>query len=127
MRYTLGDYDFHLPPERIAQTGAEPRDSSKLLVVPRHGSRLEHRVFADILEYLRAGDVMVFNQTRVIPARLAAHKIPGSGAAEILLIERIDDRHWLTMVGGKNIHREALSPIQQTCAILVQSELLHQN
>ena len=93
MRYTLEDFDFELPPARIAQTGAEPRDSSKLLVVPRHGLTLEHRVFTDLLEYLRHGDVMVFNQTRVIPARLTAHK-PSGGAVEVLLLRELEHCVW---------------------------------
>ena len=93
MQYKLEDYDFHLPPERIAQTGAEPRDSSKLLIVRKHASEFEHRVFADILEYLRPGDVMVFNQTRVIPARLTAHK-PSGGAVEVLLLRELEYCIW---------------------------------
>lgn len=93
MPYALEDFDFHLPPTRIAQTGAEPRDSSKLLVVPRGGSALEHRVFSDIVEYLRPGDVMVFNQTRVIPARLGAHK-PSGGLLEVLLLRELEHGVW---------------------------------
>ncbi len=93
MRYTLEDFDFELPSERIAQTGAEPRDSSKLLVVRKHAAALEHRVFTDLLEYLRPGDVMVFNQTRVIPARLMAHK-PSGGAVEVLLLRELEHCVW---------------------------------
>ncbi len=99
----LSDFDYDLPAERIAQTAAEPRDSSQLLVIHRRSGELEHRTFRDLPEYLRPGDVLVLNQTRVIPARLFAKKIPGGGAVEILLIERIDDRRWLAMVGGKKI------------------------
>ena len=93
MHYTLEDFDFHLPSERIAQTGAEPRDSSKLLVVRKYALSLEHRVFTDLLEYLRPGDVMVFNQTRVIPARLMAHK-PTGGAVEVLLLRELEHGVW---------------------------------
>lgn len=93
MRYTLEDFDFELPATRIAQTGAEPRDSSKLLVVPRNKIALEHRVFADISQYLRADDVMVFNQTRVIPARLTAHK-PSGGVVEVLLLRELEHCLW---------------------------------
>jgi S-adenosylmethionine:tRNA ribosyltransferase-isomerase len=90
----LEDYDFHLPERRIAQTGAEPRDSSQLLIVHRHNaSRLEHRVFRDIVESLRVGDVMVFNQTRVIPARLTAHK-PTGGKLEVLLLREVEHGVW---------------------------------
>ena len=93
MHYALEDFDFLLPPARIAQTGAEPRDSSKLLVVPRHNAQLEHRVFTDLPLYLRSGDVMVFNQTRVIPARLMAHK-PTGGAVEVLLLRELEHGVW---------------------------------
>jgi S-adenosylmethionine:tRNA ribosyltransferase-isomerase len=99
----IHDFDYDLPPERIAQTAVEPRDAAKLLVIHRTDGRLEHRIFRDLPEYLRPGDVLVVNQTRVIPARLRASKVPTGGAAEILLIQRIDDRRWLAMVGGRNI------------------------
>ncbi|MEP7286176.1 MAG: tRNA preQ1(34) S-adenosylmethionine ribosyltransferase-isomerase QueA [Chloroflexota bacterium] len=101
------DFDYTLPPESIAQHAIEPRDASRLLVIHRDSGTLEHRIFHDLPDYLRPGDVLVLNQTRVIPARLHATKIPGGGAVEILLIERIDDRHWLAMVGGKRV-REGL-------------------
>jgi S-adenosylmethionine:tRNA ribosyltransferase-isomerase len=99
----LSDFDYELPPERIAQTAVEPRDSARLLVIHRSDGQLEHRIFRNLPEYLRSGDVLVLNQTRVIPARLHAAKIPSGGAVEILLIQRIDDRRWLAMIGGKNV------------------------
>ena len=64
------DFDYHLPPELIAQTPIEPRDSSRLLVLNRASGQLEHRQFLDVTEYVQPGNVMVFNQSRVIPARL---------------------------------------------------------
>src|SRR5438552_11722647 len=97
------DFDYNLPPESIAQSAIEPRDASRLLVIHRDSGDLEHRIFRDLPEYLRPGDVLVLNQTRVIPARLHANKIPSGGAVEILLIQRIDDRRWLAMIGGKRI------------------------
>jgi S-adenosylmethionine:tRNA ribosyltransferase-isomerase len=97
------DFDYNLPPERIAQTAVEPRDASRLLVIHRSTGELAHRIFRDLPDYLRPGDVLVLNQTRVIPARLHATKVPSGGAAEILLIQRIDDRRWLAMIGGKKI------------------------
>jgi len=109
----LSDFDYHLPEDRLAQTAVEPRDASRLLVIHRKSGQLEHRVFRDLPEYLRRDDVLVLNQTRVIPARLHAAKIPGGGMVEILLIERIDDKRWLAMVGGKRIRtgtRLALTP-----------------
>jgi S-adenosylmethionine:tRNA ribosyltransferase-isomerase len=99
------DFDYDLPPEQIAQTAAEPRDSARLLVIHRADGRLEHRIFRDLPDTLRPGDLLVLNQTRVIPARLQATKVPTGGAVEILLVQRIDDRHWLAMIGGKNIRQ----------------------
>src|SRR5215471_5956382 len=99
----LSDFDYNLPEDRIAQTAVEPRDAARLLVINRTTGQLEHRRFHDLPDYLHQGDVLVLNQTRVIPARLHATKIPGGGAVEILLIERINDRRWLAMVGGKRI------------------------
>ena len=109
----LSDFDYHLPEDRIAQTAVEPRDASRLLVIHRTSGQLEHRTFRDLPEYLRRDDVLVLNQTRVIPARLHATKIPGGGVVEILLVERIDDRRWLALVGGKRIRvgsRLSLTP-----------------
>lgn len=119
----LSDFDYHLPEDRIAQTAVEPRDASRLLVIHRKSGQLEHRVFRDLPEYLRRDDVLVLNQTRVIPARLHAAKIPGGGMVEILLIERIDDKRWLAMVGGKRIRagsRLALTPDVGVSATVVE-------
>lgn len=99
----LSDFDYTLPPERIAQTPLEPRDASRLLVLHRDTNEIEHRTFRDLAEYLTPGDVLVLNQTRVIPARLPARKLPTGGAAEILLLRPLDDRRWVAIVGGKRI------------------------
>lgn len=82
------DFYYDLPEELIAQTPAEPRDSSRLLVYHRGEKRIEHRIFRDIVDYLRAGDVLVVNRTRVLPARLYAHTVHG-GAVEVLLLKRL--------------------------------------
>jgi S-adenosylmethionine:tRNA ribosyltransferase-isomerase len=89
----LADYDYTLPPERIAQVGAEPRDASKLLIVPRGGLEFRHRIFHDIPEYLRSGDVLVINQTQVIPARLEAQK-PTGAKLEVLLLRELEHCCW---------------------------------
>src|SRR5437879_1797593 len=81
----LSDFDYSLPPNLIAQHPVEPRDAARLLVVDRSTGRLEHRVFRDLPEYLQPADVMVVNNTRVIPARLRARK-PTGGAVEVLLL-----------------------------------------
>ena len=82
------DFDYPLPPELIAQTPAEPRDSSRLLVLRRATGQREHRRFTDLLEYLRPGDLMVFNQSRVIPARLYGRRDDNGGRVELLLLRR---------------------------------------
>ncbi|MER3444359.1 MAG: tRNA preQ1(34) S-adenosylmethionine ribosyltransferase-isomerase QueA [Meiothermus sp.] len=86
--YTLENFDYHLPPELIAQQGVEPRDASRLMVLHRAGGRLEHRVFRDVVEYLRPGDVLVLNQSKVIPARLFATNPQGT-PVEVLLVREL--------------------------------------
>ncbi len=97
------EFDYDLPPQFIAQSAVEPRDSSRLLVLHRDSSEIEHRIFRNVLEYLRPGDALVLNQTRVIPARLHGTKLATGGVVEIFLLERIDDLHWLAMVGGRRM------------------------
>jgi len=97
------DFDYELPPEYIAQTPAEPRDASRLLVLHRDTGALEHRRFSDLPEYLQPGDLLVVNETRVIPARLYARKLPGGGRVEILLLKRVDEVTWEALVGGKGL------------------------
>jgi S-adenosylmethionine:tRNA ribosyltransferase-isomerase len=96
------DFDYHLPESSIAQTPAEPRDSSRLLVLHRDTGEVEHRIFRDIGEYLRPGDLLVLNQTRVIPARIYARKETG-GRVELLLLRRRDELTWEALVGGKGL------------------------
>jgi S-adenosylmethionine:tRNA ribosyltransferase-isomerase len=96
------DFDYHLPESSIAQTPAEPRDSSRLLVLHRDTGQLEHRIFREVGEYLRAGDLLVLNQTRVIPARIYARKDTG-GRVELLLLRRRDTSTWEALVGGKGL------------------------
>src|ERR1044071_4372379 len=79
------DFDFDLPPELIAQTPAPERDQSRLLILHRDSQRLEHRRFPDLLEHVRAGDVVVLNDSRVIPARLRGAYARSRGQFEILL------------------------------------------
>ena len=80
------EFDYVLPPELIAQTPVEPRDASRLLVVDRRTGELAHRRFSDLPEYLRPGDLLVGNDSRVIPARLHGVK-PTGGAVEIFLLK----------------------------------------
>lgn len=96
------DFDYHLPESSIAQTPAEPRDSSRLLVLHRQTGAVEHKNFRDIRDYLKAGDLLVLNQTRVIPARIFARKETG-GKVEILLLRKRDELSWEALVGGKGL------------------------
>lgn len=96
------DFDYFLPPEQIAQTPLEPRHSSRLLVLRRAQTGLEHTHFWNLDEYLQPGDLLVINQTRVIPARIFAHK-PTGGKVEILLLRRQDALTWEVLVGGKGL------------------------
>jgi S-adenosylmethionine:tRNA ribosyltransferase-isomerase len=96
------DFNYNLPESFIAQTPTEPRDSSRLLVLHRDTGKLEHRIFRDVGDYLNAGDLLVLNQTRVIPARIYARKDTG-GRVEILLLRRRDALTWEALVGGKGL------------------------
>ncbi len=96
------DFDYVLPPERIAQTPIEPRHASRLLVLDRNKSELEHTSFWQVGDYLKAGDLLVINQTRVIPARVFAQKSTG-GKVELLLLRRVDLTTWEALVGGKKV------------------------
>lgn len=96
------DFDYHLPVERIAQTPIEPRHASRLLVLHRDCGGLEHTTFWEIGRFLRPGDLLVVNQTRVIPARLYARK-PTGGRVELLLLRRVDASTWEALAGGKGL------------------------
>jgi S-adenosylmethionine:tRNA ribosyltransferase-isomerase len=96
------DFDYELPASFIAQTPAEPRDSSRLLVLHRETGLLEHHSFHQVGEYLHAGDLLVLNETRVIPARIFARKKTG-GRIELLLLRREDKLTWQCLVGGKGM------------------------
>ena len=98
MEMRTEDFDYHLPHELIAQTPIEPRDSARLLVMRRSGGSLEHLHFSDLPDLLSEDDVMVFNDSRVIPARLAGKKSGTGGGAEILLLRRITANDWEALV-----------------------------
>ena len=91
------DFFYDLPEELIAQTPAEPRDSSRLLVYHRDTKKIEHKIFRDVADYLKAGDVLVVNRTRVLPARLFANTMSG-GRVEVLLLKRLDLDTWEVLV-----------------------------
>ncbi len=82
------DFDYDLPEERIAQEPFEPRDMCKMMVLGRKSGQIEHRIFRDIVEYIEPGDLLVVNETRVMPARLLGRKAETGGAAEVLLLRQ---------------------------------------
>ena len=120
----VADFDYDLPPQLIAQTPLERRDSSRLMRLDRATGAVSHYVFSDIVDMLRPKDVVVLNDTRVIPARLQARKADTGGRAEILLLKKLDERRWQALIGGRNIREGmqlALSGSDLTC--IVEQEL----
>jgi len=109
------DFDYDLPSELIAQTPIEPRDSSRLMVMDRTTGALEHRQFTDILEFLRPGDVMVFNQSHVIPARLYGRRADTGSKVEFLLLRRNADGTWQAMARpGRRLRPGVVVEIEET-------------
>jgi S-adenosylmethionine:tRNA ribosyltransferase-isomerase len=119
------DFDFQVPAELVAQTPTTKRDASRLLVVHRKSCELEHRRFSDLVDYLRPGDVLVLNNSRVIPARLRGVNSKTAGQFELLLLEEAGLNDWWTMVRPGKRAREgtrislrdssgARTPIQAT-------------
>jgi S-adenosylmethionine:tRNA ribosyltransferase-isomerase len=92
------DFDYQLHPGLIAQTPLEPRDHSRLMVLRRDDGSIEHRRFFEIVDYLSAGDILVFNDSRVIPARLRGKKPDSGGRVELLLLHRLDEARWEALV-----------------------------
>lgn len=97
------EFDYHLPPDLIAQHPLTPRDSSRLMVLHREGERIEHRIFREIGEVLQPGDLLVANESRVIPARLLARKVPTGGRVELLLLTKRGERTWEALVSGRRV------------------------
>ena len=97
------DFDYRLPEAFIAQRPVEPRDASRLIVMDRAGGSLTHFSFHELPRFLTRGDALVLNETRVIPGRLAAMKIPHGGRVEILLLRRLGSQTWEALVGGRGL------------------------
>ncbi len=95
--HQLSAYNYDLPPAQIAQNPAAPRDSSRLLVVQSQ-TQHQHRIFRELTDFLRSGDLLILNNTKVIPARLQGRKVGGSAPVEVLLLEEQSHNQWLTLV-----------------------------
>ncbi|MBI2979759.1 MAG: tRNA preQ1(34) S-adenosylmethionine ribosyltransferase-isomerase QueA [Chloroflexi bacterium] len=97
-------FDYSLPQELIAQTPIEPRDQARLMVLDRCDGSLRHHRFSAITDFFRDGDILVFNNSRVIPARLSGKRVDGDGRLEILLLRRLSPNLWETLVKpGKRV------------------------
>lgn len=120
--FRLESYDYPLPPDRIAQTPADPRDSARLLVWNVRGREACHRRFRDITDFLRPGDLLVLNDTRVLPARLLGTR-PGGGGAEVLLLNPIGDSGvWRALVRpGRKLRAGAEVRVEER-TLLVEAE-----
>ena len=94
----LSDFDYDLPEERIAQTPLEPRNSSRMMVLDPVEQTIEHQHFYDLKKYLEPGDTLIFNDTRVMPARLIGHREPTGGRVEVFLLRRISGDTWEPLV-----------------------------
>ncbi len=128
------DFDYSLPSELIAQTPVEPRDRSRLMVLNRGDGSIGHRRFSQIVDYLRGGDVLVFNDSRVIPARLEARKIDSGGRVEILLLRRLEADVWEALVKpgkrlrlGTSVEIVDNSTADNTSGVLAEVIELRQN
>ncbi|MBC8535564.1 tRNA preQ1(34) S-adenosylmethionine ribosyltransferase-isomerase QueA [Feifania hominis] len=127
----LSEFNYDLPPELIAQTPIEQRDESRLLVLDRTTGALEHRIFHDLPEYLRPGDVLVLNDSKVLPARLYGVRDTGA-VVEFVLLKQLPENRWETLVrpgrrakpgdhftfGGGLLHGEILEIIEEGIRIV---------
>lgn len=120
----VSDFSFELPPDLVAQFPPEDRGASRLLVLDRRTGRTTHAAIRDMACYLAPGDLMVFNDTKVFPARLIGEREPGGGAVEVMLVSRVDDERWEALVhpgqrlrpgrrvrferGGRTLHGEVV-------------------
>ena len=92
------DFDYDLPEELIAQHPLEKRDSSRLLTLDKHTGAIEHHHFYELPQFLRPGDCLVLNDSRVLPARLIGHRLPGGGVCEVLLLVDKGEGLWECLV-----------------------------
>lgn len=106
------DFDYNLPQELIAQRPLPQRDASRLLVMNRENGTLAHHPFTDLIDFLQPGDVLVANNSRVIPARLYAQKETG-GRVELLLLKQLGANRWQALVGGKGLREGSVVTLLQ--------------
>jgi len=118
-------YDYHLPENLIGQFPVEPRDSARMLVYNRTTKSIEHKIFSDIVDYLQAGDVLIINNTRVIPARLMGLKKETHASIEVLLLKRLNYTDWeVLMKPGKRAKIGTIIEFDESlkCEVLSDTE-----
>jgi S-adenosylmethionine:tRNA ribosyltransferase-isomerase len=125
----LSDYDYDLPPDRIADRPVEPRDASRLLVLRRATRRTSERLFRDLPSLLDPGDLLVVNDTEVLPARLRGRRVGTGGEVEVLLLREEGGRRWRALVGparrmrpGVRIAFGDASPGRVECVVVAEHE-----
>ena len=94
----LEEFDYYLPSGFIAQKPIKPRDHSRLMVLNRSGEKIQHKVFKDIKDYLKKDDLLVLNNSKVLPVRLYGFKEKTKGKVEVLLLKSIEDKYWEVLV-----------------------------
>src|SRR5665648_1249259 len=103
----LEEFDYYLPSGFIAQKPIKPRDYSRLMILNRSESEIQHKLFKDIKGYFKKGDLLVLNNTKVLPARLYGFKEKTKGKVEVLLLKSIKDKYWEVLVKpGKIVHSD---------------------
>jgi S-adenosylmethionine:tRNA ribosyltransferase-isomerase len=119
------DFWYNLPQERIAQSPVEPRDSSKMLVYERKGGEVKHCHFFDLPDFLRPGDLLVLNDTKVMAARLKGHKETSGGQVEIFALRRLGrttaGESWLVLIGGKIKEGQVVSLSPKLKALILKN------
>ena len=115
-------FDYELPVEIIAQTPIEPRHASRLMVINRNQSTIEHARFFDLPKYLHKNDLLVLNRTRVFPARIFAKKETG-GKVELLLLRDLGKCRWEILVGGKDIKKNSYLHVNENIFAIIEEEL----
>jgi S-adenosylmethionine:tRNA ribosyltransferase-isomerase len=120
----ISDFDYELPPEAIAQAPLAERDASRLMVLDRARGNRQHRMFRDLPDLLRPGDLLVLNRSRVIPARLLGRRASG-GAAEILLVRDLGDGRWQALVRpGRHLRPGQRVTVDEDLSVVIESEAL---
>lgn len=117
------DFDYDLPTDFIAQEPEKPRDHSRLMLLDRQREVIRHHRFYELPSLLNPGDTLVLNQTRVLPARLFARKLPGGGRVELLLLKRINALQWEVIVGGKGLSQGRQVQLENGMTVTVLRDL----